>query len=213
MSSRIEQKEARRAQRLAEEAARRTAEKRRRVRNIALSAVAIAAVLGGLTSLVAKGGKPNGQMVIGKPAPSFRVHNAVSNRDLTLEGVRGHKTLLFFSEGASCQACLVQAADLQKSAKLRRAGIRLVSISTDPKDVLHQVAGQYKLTTPLLADSNGAMSTAYGMIGKGGMGHPGADGHAFVLLDANGKVLWQQPYQSMYVPAKQLMHDMGQPAA
>jgi hypothetical protein len=53
------------------------------------------------------------------------------------------------------------------------------------------------------------MSAAYGMLGHGGMGHPTQDGHAFMLLDATGKVLWHQAYQTMYVSPSQLISDMG----
>ncbi len=212
-------REAHRAQRLATEAALKRAEHRRHVRNIALSAVIIAVVVGGLAVLStsktgstlagADASQAQHVLVVGQTAPSFRVRDVVSGHDVTLGSLSGHKTLLFFSEGASCQACMVQAADLQRSSALRGAGIELVSITTDPASVLAQVAAQYHLTTPLLADSNTQMSRAYGMLGRGGMEHPTQDGHAFVLLDGHGKVLWQHPYSQMYVAPKQLLHDMG----
>ena len=75
--------------------------------------------------------------------------------------------------------------------------------------MLTEVAAQYRLRTPLLADSDTQMSRAYGMLGRGGMEHPSQDGHAFVLLDAQGKVLWQRAYPEMYVAPAQLMSDMG----
>jgi hypothetical protein len=36
------------------------------------------------------------------------------------------------------------------------------------------------------------MSAEYGMLGHGGIGHTTQAGHAFMLLDPNGKVLWHQ---------------------
>ncbi len=220
MASRSPDKQARRAQRLAAQAARERAEHRRRVRNTALSALVIAVAVGGLAVLRTGGGTGASlagaaatgaprSLATGATAPSFRVRDVVSGREVTLGSLAGHKTLLFFSEGASCQACLVQAADLQSSAALRAAGIQLVSITTDPASVLSEVAAQYRLRTPLLADSDTQMSRAYGMLGRGGMEHPSQDGHAFVLLDAQAKVLWQRAYPEMYVAPAQLMSDMG----
>jgi peroxiredoxin len=215
-------REAHRAQRLAAEAVLKRSEHRRHIRNIVLSAVIIAVVVGGLAVLStsktgstlagADASQAQRVLAVGETAPSFRVHDVISGNDVTLGSLFGHKTLLFFSEGASCQACLVQAADLQRSSALRGAGIQLVSITTDSASVLAEVAAQYLRkgqTAPLLADSNTQMSRAYGMLGRGGMEHPTQDGHAFVLLDGHGKVLWQHPYSQMYVAPKQLLHDMG----
>jgi peroxiredoxin len=210
-------REAHRGQRLA---ALERVEHRRHVRNIALSAVVIAVAVGGLavalstsrtgaTLAGADATQAQRGLALGATAPSFRVRDVVSGHDVTLSTFSGKKTLLFFSEGASCQACLVQAADLQSSSALRGAGIGLVSITTDPASVLAEVAAQYRLTTPLLADSDTHMSQAYGMLGRGGMEHPTQDGHAFVLLDGHGKVLWQHAYPQMYVAPQQLLHDMG----
>ena len=146
---------------------------------------------------------------VGGPAPAFTLTDVVSNRQVSLGSLGGRKTLLFFSEGVGCQACMVQIADLQKSGALRSAGIRLVSVTTDAPGDLAQAATQYGIRTPLLADSTGAMSAAYGMLGHGGMGHPTQDGHAFMLLDARGRILWHEAYQEMYVPTGRLMSDMG----
>jgi peroxiredoxin len=74
---------------------------------------------------------------------------------------------------------------------------------------LKAAAQQYGITTPLLADPSTHMSASYGMLGHGGMQHPTQDGHAFMLLGADGKVLWHHAYQEMYVSPSQLMADMN----
>lgn len=145
---------------------------------------------------------------VGKPAPAFRLTDAATGTTMTAADLRGQKTMLFFSEGVNCQACLVQAADLQKNAALRKAGIRLVSVTTDPPELLSQAAQQYGIRTPMLADPSTQMSSAYGMLGHGGMGHPAQDGHAFMLVGADGTILWHQAYQEMYVKPSQLLKDM-----
>jgi peroxiredoxin len=220
MASRKQDKDARRAERLAAQATLQAAERHRRVRNIALSALVIALAVAGLSVALRAGrgssaasgagaGSTQQQLVIDEPAPAFRARDVVSGRVVTLSTFAGHKTLLFFSEGASCQACLLQAGDLQNSAAMRKAGIWLVSITTDPAGLLHQAAAAYQLSTPVLADTSQAMSSAYGMLAQGGMQHPGEDGHAFVLLDQHGKAIWKRAYPQMYVPPAQLLSDMG----
>jgi peroxiredoxin Q/BCP len=145
---------------------------------------------------------------VGAQAPAFAVRDVVSGRQITAADLRGRQTLLFFSEGVNCQACLVQAADLQKDDTLKKAGIQLVSVTTDPAKELAQAARQYGIRTPMLADATAAMSSAYGMLGHGGMQHPDRDGHAFMLVDEDGRIAWHQAYQEMYVPPDRLLDDM-----
>ena len=220
MAHRAGQKEAARQARLRAEAEARQAGRRqklaRRAGYGAVAAIAVVlvtvAVLGGGSSKAPAdhmAGSSGAGAAVGARAPDFRLDDVVSGRPVTLASLRGHKTLLFFSEGVSCQACMVQIGDLQKVAALRGAGIRLVSVTTDQPGDLAQAARQYGITTPLLADPTTDMSSAYGMLGHGGMQHPTQDGHAFMLLDARGKVLWHQAYQDMYVKPSQLLADMG----
>lgn len=226
MSNRVDQKQARRAERLRlEEQARR---RQRTMRYGGYGAVGmIAAVLVTLAVVLASGGSsPNAQAAaqagsgrtpatgargyaVGDLAPHFALTNVVTGKRVTLGSLAGHKALLFFSEGLGCQACMIQAADLQNSGAFRKTGIKLVSITTDPPAALAQAASQYAIHTPMLSDPTTRMSAAYGMLAHGGMQHPGQDGHAFMLLAPDGRVLWHQAYPEMYVAPSQLLADMG----
>jgi peroxiredoxin Q/BCP len=146
---------------------------------------------------------------LGTIAPNFSLTNVITGKPVTRASLAGHKTLLFFSEGVGCQPCIIQTADLEKSQAFARTGMRLVSVTTDPPTALAQAAGQYRIHTPMLADPTTSMSAAYGMLGHGGMQHPTEDGHAFMLLDAKGRVLWHQPCSQMYIDPSQLLADMG----
>ncbi len=223
MSHRQKEKEARRAERLAREESARRSDARRRVMFragygvvglIAVTLIALSVLLGDgtpatpdapATPVVASDGSG---FEVGSKAPDFTLIDAVAKKEVGLDSLAGGKTLLFFSEGVACQACMVQVADLEKSGVLRKAGIRLLSVSTDNADDLAQAAEEYGIDTPLLADPTTEMSAAYGMLGHGGMGHPNLDGHAFILLDAKGKVLWHRAYQEMYVEPEQLLSDI-----
>ena len=218
MSHRVEEKEARRRVRLEHERAeakrlqRITLMKRVGGGAVAFALVALAVVIAAGQS----GGRAPSQKakaaIAAGGAPDFAALDVVSNRTLRLRDLRGRPTLLFFSEGASCQACLVQIAELQNAKALKQRGIRLVSVTTDKPDVLREVASQYRITTPLLSDSSTRMSADYGMLGHGGMGHPQTDGHAFALLK-NGKVVWHKAYAEMFVPTKTLLSDLTRRAA
>ena len=215
MAHRIDKKQAAREARLRAEAEARRKQRRQKLMRhagiaiaagIALVLVVLAIGLNG-SGASSNGATTNGPAA-GKAAPNFSLTNVVSGKQMTLASLRGHKTLMFFSEGVSCQPCMVQAADLQKSELLQKDGIRLVSVTTDQPADLAAAAEQYGITMPLLSDPTTSMSKAYGMLSHGGMQMPGEDGHAFMLLDPSGKVLWHQAYQSMYVAPDQLMADM-----
>ena len=223
MSHRLDEKQARRAERQRKEVTAHRATSRQRLMRrsgywavglIAAGLVAIALTLGGghgatvdADHMDSGATAPSAQ--IGAKAPDFALTDVVSNRTMNLASLKGRKTLLFFSEGVGCQACMIQAADLERVKALSDKNIRVVSVTTDSPGDLAQAAQQYGIHTPLLADPDTSMSRAYGMLGHGGMGHATQDGHAFMLLDANGKVLWHQAYQMMYVKPSQLLSDMG----
>jgi peroxiredoxin Q/BCP len=221
MSHRRDEKQAARAERLRREQEARSKQHREKLMRWggigAVGLIAVALV----TVAVAGGGKGTSRgadnmsgatadgPAQGTIAPNFSLTNVVTGKPVTRTSLAGHKTLLFFSEGVGCQPCIIQTADLEKSQAFAQTGIRLVSVTTDPPSALAQAAGQYGIRTPMLADPTTSMSAAYGMLGHGGMQHPTEDGHAFMLLDANGRVLWHQAYSQMYVDPSQLLADMG----
>ena len=216
MAHRVDKKQAAREARLRAAAETRRAQQRHKmmrhagiamVGGIAAVLIVLAVALNG-TSSTATAGTTAGPTV-GKQAPAFTLTDVVFGKPVSAASLRGHKTLMFFSEGVSCQACMVQIGDLQKSAQFRGSGMQLVSVTTDQPSDLKAAARQYGITTALLADPTTNMSGAYGMLGHGGMQHPTQDGHAFMLLSADGKVLWHHAYQDMYVSPGQLMGDIN----
>ena len=226
MSHRHDAKQARREERLRAEALARRANRRQTfsrrgaygaIAAIAATLVALAVVLNGGESTpadhapaaVSSGGAG---AEVGATAPDFALTDVVSGKTVSAASLRGRKTLLFFSEGVNCQACMVQAADLEKDRALEKAGIDLVSVTTDQPADLADAARQYGIRAPLLADPTTRMSSAYGMLGHGGMGHPTQDGHAFMLVGADGKVLWHKAFQEMYVERGRLLRDIKERA-
>ena len=219
MSHRIEEKEARReARQRAEAEARRVEGRQRLMRHAGYGAIGVSATVLVLLALLLRGTAPTpapapvaGAIApadVGAKAPDFRLTDVVSGQEVSAVSLRGEKTMLFFSEGINCQACMVQAADLERAETLEQEDIQLVSVTNDRPSELAQAAQQYGITTPLLADPTTEMTARYGMLGHGGMGHPTVAGHAFMLLDEDGTVRWHRAYQEMYVEPGQLLEDM-----
>jgi len=145
-------------------------------------------------------------------APRFRERNVVSGQTISSQTLHGGKTLLFFSEGVMCQACLQQIRDIDEVGQvMAKRHIKLVSITPDSPGELRQAIGQYGISSPMIADGDRDMSDAFNMLGKGM--HADTPGHAFVLIDGRGTVLWQRdyyqpPYRVMYVKPAELLRDI-----
>ncbi|MHB8643469.1 MAG: peroxiredoxin family protein [Gaiellaceae bacterium] len=147
----------------------------------------------------------------GAPAPNVALP-ATTGGTFDLAGYRGkERVLLYFQEGLTCQPCWDQIAAIQKDrAKFSSLGIGpIVSITTDSLDQIRQKARDDGLTIPVLSDSSGAVSDSYSARDFGMMGHD-RDGHTFVLVGKDGKIVWRADYggapkYTMFVPDDQLL--------
>ena len=138
------------------------------------------------------------------PAPEFAATDVVSGRLLTSSSFKGRNTLLFFSEGVMCQACLGQIQSLERiSGQLAKRHLALVSITPDSPAELRKAVSDYKIHTPLLTDESRRMSTDYDVLGLGM--HADMPGHTFILVDRKGTIRWRHDYKKMYVPTKELL--------
>jgi peroxiredoxin len=165
----------------------------------------------GAQHAMATGAAPGEGLKAGSAVPAFSERDLVTGTTISSQSVYRQKTLLFFSEGVMCQACFEQIRGIEQfGAELEKRGIRLVSITPDSPAALEQAAGQYGITTPLVADDNRNMSEAFNTLGKGM--HADTPGHAFALI-GRGKVLWYRDYwlppdRSMYVEPAKLLADI-----
>ena len=150
----------------------------------------------------------------GEKAPEFTLPSAQGG-NVDLSALRGQTVLLFFQEGIGCEPCWQQAKDLEGApSQLRTAGIdRVLTITTNTLDQLRQKAADEGLSTPVLADTDFAVSRAYNANAYGMMGNA-ADGHTFVLVGPDGTIRWRADYggppdYTMYVPVSQLLDDIA----
>ena len=209
------------------------AEQQRRVREAAARARSLrnraaAAVVVGLGVLLAiflistGGGSPAsagsypyavGSPGPGRVAPPIQLASTQGGQ-FNLAAQRGKTVLLYFQEGLTCQPCWDQLKELDNNiAQLKRLGIdELVSITTDPLGALQQKASDEGLTTPVLSDPNLTVSQEYSANQYGMMG-TSFDGHSFVLVGPDGRILWRAdfggaPNYTMFVPVPVLLADL-----
>jgi peroxiredoxin len=211
---------ARKAERRAQAHAEQSRRARRRTqRKILIAVVALAAVTGALYAVFqhsntpAKGGYAVGSPGIGQSAPGFSLAASTSGT-VSLAQFKGKTVLLYFQEGLTCQPCWDQLTDIQNNAaKLKAAGIdQVLSITTDPANLIAQKTTDMHLNMPVLSDPNLAVSTTYQANQYGMMG-TSRDGHTFILVAADGVIRWRADYggapnYTMDVPVTQLLADL-----
>lgn len=117
-----------------------------------------------------------------------------------------------------CQPCWDQLTDIQANLdKYKAMGItRVLSITTDPLDAIRQKVTDQRITIPVAADPDLAVSSAY-QANQYGMMARSRDGHSFILVGPDGRIRWRaavvgSPNYTMYVPSPSLRAGLaGQP--
>ncbi|MFU8786668.1 MAG: peroxiredoxin family protein [Candidatus Izemoplasmataceae bacterium] len=149
----------------------------------------------------------------GAMAPDFTLPS-IKGEVVSLSDYLGETVLLYFQEGVMCQACWVQLQHIEDDLKkFENIGIdRIITITTDPLLPLAQKAHLERISSEVLSDasvqvSNTYTTNLYGMMGSN------YNGHSFILVDENGKIVWRADYggapeYTMYVPIEVLISDI-----
>jgi peroxiredoxin len=141
-----------------------------------------------------------------RTAPAFTLTDT-NGKTVSLASYRGHSVVLYFNEGVGCDACFYQMRQLEQHAtQLSKAGITVLPIVMNPASQIRPELANFGLHTPYLIDATGAVSRAYGVLGKGM--HAGLPGHGFVLIDAHRTERWYGEYPSMYLSAAGLIQQV-----
>jgi peroxiredoxin len=176
---------------------------RRRRRRIRIAwAVAMVAVITAVTAMALTSRQESSSTK--RAAPDFTLTDT-SGTTVSLAALRGKNVLLYFSEGAGCQACLVQMAQIEKDPGFAAAGLTVLPIVMNSKEQITADMAVNEVRTPFLLD-DGTVSTAYGTIGKGM--HAGLPGHSFVLIDKTGVQRWYGEYPSMFLSPTDLVKEV-----
>jgi len=126
----------------------------------------------------------------GMPAPDFELHDQHDAR-VSLEQLRGTRTVLFAYPQAMTPACTMEACEFRDAVPpLEAAGFRVLGISPDPVAKLARFAERDGITYPLLSDEDHATLKAYGAYGEKknyGRVYEGVIRSTFVI-DAEGRI-------------------------
>ena len=185
-------------------AARSQTGRRRQGRRAALAwSLALLAIAGLITAAFLTTRSSSLQASEARPAPAFTLRTTAGS-SVSLASYRGRAVVLYFNEGVGCDACFYQMRELeQHHAELARAGITILPIVMNPASQVRPELAAFGIRTPYLIDTTGAVTYAYGALGKGM--HAGLPGHGFVLIDTRGTERWYGEYPSMYLSAAGLI--------
>lgn len=178
-------------------------ERSQRLRRAAVWLVALATV-GGIVAAMMLTSRPQSSDDI-RSAPDFMLTDTAGTTH-TLSEHRGDNLLLYFSEGAGCQSCLVQMAEIERHLdELGDLDVTVLPIVMNTREQIMQDMAANGVRTPFLLD-DGTVSGEYGTLGKGM--HAGLPGHSFVLIDSNGRQRWYGEYPSMWLAPEKLIDEV-----
>lgn len=185
----------------AEQAARASG-RRRRLRIMTGTASALALVAAVTAMMLTS--RPESSDAI-RTAPEFTLTDT-GGSEHTLAQHRGENVLLYFSEGAGCQSCIVQMGEIEKqAAAFEKLDVTVLPIVMNTREQITADMTANGVTTPFLLD-DGTVSEAYGTLGKGM--HAGLPGHSFVLIDRQGRQRWYGEYPSMWLAPQDLLDEI-----
>lgn len=185
----------------AEQAAR--ASGRRRRLRIMIGTASALALVAAVTAMMLTS-RPESSDAI-RTAPEFTLTDT-DGSEHTLAQHRGENVLLYFSEGAGCQSCIVQMGEIEKqAAAFEKLDVTVLPIVMNTREQITADVTANGVTTPFLLD-DGTVSEAYGTLGKGM--HAGLPGHSFVLVDSQGRQHWYGEYPSMWLAPQDLLDEI-----
>jgi peroxiredoxin Q/BCP len=126
----------------------------------------------------------------GEPAPDFTL-TSDSGETVSLGDLRGKPVVLYFYPKDDTPGCTRQACDIRDAwGEFERAGAVVLGVSPDGEASHAKFKAKYDLPFPLLADTDHAVSEAYGVWGEksfAGRKYMGVERSTFVV-DADGKL-------------------------
>ena len=108
----------------------------------------------------AMGGK---QPAIDEPAPNFVLPTNVGNQDIALKDYRGQWVVLYFYPKDFTSGCTLEAQRFQRDLpQYESRNTQILGVSVDDVDSHAEFCDAEGLKFPLLADTDGKVSKAYG---------------------------------------------------
>ena len=129
----------------------------------------------------------------GDPAPPFEGVTTDGHR-VSLDDYRGKKLVMYFYPKDDTPGCTRQACSLRDhTAEIAAKGASVLGVSTQGEPSHQAFTRKYGLTFPLLADTEGAVGRAYGVLGGGGLlsklkAAAGLADRVTFLIDEKGRI-------------------------
>lgn len=102
----------------------------------------------------------------GSTAPAFKTTNG-EGVTVSLKDFRGQKVVLYFYPKDDTPGCTKEACSFRDDfSKFKKLGIVVLGVSPDSEASHKKFAAKYKLPFTLLADTDKAISEAYGVYGE-----------------------------------------------
>ncbi len=181
---------------------RRGEEATRRKRTVLVRVVSLTVALGLVGVVVA-------MLLSARPETSSEVRDATpftlpmsDGSSVSLAEFTGRPVILYFNEGAGCDSCLLQMAEIEKEPGFAEAGIEVLPIVMNSAEQINADRERLGVQAPFALD-DGTVSAAYGTLGNGM--HAGLPGHGFVLIDGDGVQRWYGNYPSMWLDPSELL--------
>lgn len=131
------------------------------MRFISVAVVTLAAILISLT--ITSIGIAGEQPVVGTPAPEFELPDQDGQLH-SLEDYRDQWVVLYFYPKDETPGCTTEACEFRDNIfAFRDLGVQILGVSLDDVESHKAFAKNHNLPFPLLADSDGETSTAYGV--------------------------------------------------
>ncbi|HSS27213.1 MAG TPA: peroxiredoxin [Usitatibacter sp.] len=129
----------------------------------------------------------------GEPAPAFE-GVATDGSRVSLAGYRGRKLVLYFYPRDDTPHCTQQACSLRDhAAELAQRGAAVLGVSTQGESSHQAFTAKHRLNFPLLADRDGTVARAYGVMGGAGLVSKlkaalGLADRVTFVIDADGRI-------------------------
>lgn len=103
------------------------------------------------------------QPTIGEPAPQFTLPTNSNDGEISLADYRGQWVVLYFYPADFTSGCTLEAQRFQKDLpQYRDRNVQILGVSADDVDSHAEFCDAEGLKFPLLADTDGKVSKAYG---------------------------------------------------
>jgi peroxiredoxin Q/BCP len=147
----------------------------------------------------------------GDTAPDFTLPTD-TGEEVSISGLRGRKTIVYFYPAAMTPGCTKQACDFTDSLEsLRGAGYEVVGISPDKPAKLAKFRERDSLSITLASDEDKSVMNAYGAFGEKKLYGKVVEGviRSTIVVDEDGKVTRAQYNVKATGHVAKLRKDLG----